>query len=165
MANAALQNGLATLDFSRNILLGLVEEIDDDKMCHQPVAGGNHTAWVLGHIAYADDLFAVEVGGRKSILSDDWKAKHGMGSTPTSDRADYPSKAEFLDKLATCRESLLTWFNSLDESELETPMPEGWTDFAPNRAAFASWIAWHEALHSGQLTMIRKSLGLAPKRG
>ncbi len=142
-----------------------MEEIDDDKMCHQPIASGNHAAWVLGHIAYADDLFAVEVGGRTSILSDDWKAKHGMRSNPTANRADYPSKAEFLDKLATCRESLLAWFNSLDDGELETPMPEGWTDFAPNRAAFASSIAWHEGLHSCQLTMIRKSLGLAPKMG
>ena len=34
--------------------------------------------------------------------------------------------------------------------------------FAANLGMLMTSIAWHEGLHAGQLTVVRKSLGLAP---
>ncbi len=37
--------------------------------------------------------------------------------------------------------------------------------FAPSHAALIPTIAWHEGMHIGQLTVIRKSLSLDPVFG
>ncbi len=165
MPNPILESGLAAMAFARRNTLAFVEDVPDEKLCHQPVPGANHAAWVLGHLAYSDDVFVSGVGGRPVKCSEAWQKQYGMGSTPTASRSAYPSKAELMDQLAARRADLVAWFQSLNEEQLAAPLPEGWTDFAPNQAAFPAAIVWHEGMHAGQLTVVRKSLGIPPKMG
>ena len=51
----------------------------------------------------------------------------------------------------------------MSDDQLASPLPEDFKTFAPSLAALPSSIAWHEGMHSGQLTMIRKSLGIGRK--
>ena len=48
----------------------------------------------------------------------------------------------------------------MDEQQLLTPLPDEMSSFAPNFAAVMSSIAWHEGFHAGQLSAVRRSLGL-----
>ena len=50
----------------------------------------------------------------------------------------------------------------MSDAQLRSPLPEGFTGFATSFAALMSSLAWHEGLHTGQLTVVRKSLGLEP---
>ncbi len=65
MANTVLDNGLSAMTFARENLLQFAEDIPADKLCHQPVADGNHTLWILGHLACTDDFFLSTLTNRE----------------------------------------------------------------------------------------------------
>ena len=165
MADLVLESGLNVLAFARHATLGFISDIPPDKLHHQPTEGGNHALWILGHLAVSDDLFLSKLGGTPAKCAEDWFKRFGMGSKPSPNAKDYPPVAEVKDHLAARREDLLVWFKSMDEAKLRESLPAGWTEFAPTYAGLMFSMAWHEGLHGGQLTIIRKSLGLAPKFG
>ena len=163
MSNLVLENGIAALNFARQTTLELLSDFPQDKLTHQPCASGNHAIWIAGHIAYADDLFASKVGNKPARCSDSWVKLFSMGSIPQADAGAYPSLSEVTNALADNREALLAWFGSMTAEELANPLPEDFKMFAATFGQFMTSIAWHEGLHAGQLTVVRKSLGLAPK--
>lgn len=163
--STVLENGLAGLIWSRQMTLGLLDEIADGQMCAQPFAGANHAMWIAGHLAWTESFFLAELGKRPTNFPAAWAALFGMGSEPKADRALYPSRAEVLASLAAQRELLVGWFRGMSPAQLESPLPAGWETFAPNYARLLTAIAWHEGLHGGQLTVVRKHLGIKPKFG
>ena len=58
------------------------------------------------------------------------------------------------------RATLIDWFSAMGADELAEPLPDDLQAFAPNRAALMPSIAWHEGFHAGQLTAVRRSLGM-----
>jgi hypothetical protein len=44
-------------------------------------------------------------------------------------------------------------------------LPKDYEMFAANYCGLASSLAWHEGMHAGQLTMLRRDIGLGPKFG
>ena len=165
MSTEKSNTALASLKFARKATLGLLESIPEDTLCHQPIPGCNHALWVAGHIAMTDEYFMHEVGGKPLTLFEQWKDTFFMGSKPTGKLSDYPAVADVKAALHNNREMFLTWFASLDAKALAAPLPESLKDFAPNVATLGCTLAWHEGLHAGQLSMIRKSLGLDPVFG
>ncbi|MCH8054255.1 MAG: DinB family protein [Planctomycetes bacterium] len=163
MSNIVLENGIAALNFARKWTLELLSDIPQDKLTHQPCAAGNHAIWIAGHIAYADDLFASKIGNKPARCSDSWVKLFGMGSIPQADAGAYPSLSEVTNALADNREGLLAWFSSMSAEELAKPLPDDFKTFAATLGQLMISIACHESLHAGQLTVVRKSLGLAPK--
>jgi len=165
MANPALTTGLDTLQFARRTTLMLLENFPADKLVYQPIPGGNHAAWIAGHIAYADDYFMHTLGVRERRLPESWHKSCGYQSKPVGDAGAYPPLTELIDQLGALREELIKWLGTFSPEEIAEPLPTDWKDFAPNYAAFIGAAACHESMHAGQLTVIRKSLGLAPKFG
>lgn len=165
MAHQLLEAGLKVLEFARGATFGFLEDIPENQWCKQPIEGGNHTAWVVGHLASTDDYFLTTLSGRPSNLPEAWKTMFGAGSKPVADLSAYPAVAELKSKLSGCREDLIAWLKSLDDKKLLSPLPQDLQMFAPTHAGLSFSLAWHEGLHSGQLTMVRRSLGIAPKFG
>ncbi len=165
MSQLAKDSGLAALAMSRKTAFEILEDIPEDKYCHQLVEGGNHALWIMGHLAHADDFFLTTFKPRETKLSQSWHDLFGMGSKPVADKTAYPSMTEIKDMMATHGEELANWFGSMTDDQLQSELPEDWRTFAPSFAALMSKIAWHDGLHTGQLTMIRRNLGIAPKFG
>lgn len=165
MAIDAGETGLATLAFARQKMLGLLEDIPEDKYLHQPLPGGNHTMWIIGHLAATDDTFMSGLKPRESRLPGEWGALFGRGSKPHGDASVYPSISELKEQLTDLREELMAWFGSMSEEQLASPLSEDWAPFGVNYASLMGSLAYHEGLHSGQLTMVRRSLGIAPRFG
>lgn len=165
MTVPALDMGLDTLAFARRTTLMLLDGFPSDKLVYQPIPDGNHAAWIAGHIAYADDYFLHMLGVRDPRLPESWHKSCGYQSLPVADAGAYPSLTELTDQLASLREEFINWLRTLSAEQLRAPLPDDWKDFAPNYAAFIGATACHESMHAGQLTVIRKSLGLAPKFG
>lgn len=165
MAVSALDLGLGALALSRRTLLSLLEDVPPDKLCHQPIPGGNHALWIAGHLAGTDDFFLNAVAGQPPKLPPHHKELFGMGSKPTPDPRAYPPFEEIKNRLGERREALVSWLKSLNPRKLDEPLPENLKMFASSHAALPASMAWHEGLHSGQLTVIRRSLGIGPKFG
>ncbi len=165
MGSTLLETGLGALAFSRHVTLGLFEDVPDGKVCHQPFAGANHVLWILGHLACTDEYFLNNVGGRPYNRFEKWEKLFFMKSKPTPNRTDYPPVAEVKEALDKNRQELIGWFKSMSDAELVKPIEGDMSQFAANRAVLMSTIAWHEGLHAGQMSVVRKSLGIAPKFG
>src|SRR6478735_6768586 len=76
----------------------LVGDLVDERMAEQPVAGVNHPAWILGHLAYSGDVIVGLLGGTKT-LSPEWSALFNPGSKLTAVRGNYPTRDELVQSL------------------------------------------------------------------
>jgi hypothetical protein len=163
MDQSAVDASLFALGFARKATLRLLEDIPESQWLHPAAPGLNHTAWIIGHIAWADSLFARKLGGRPATVPENWHERFGTGSTPRSDRSAYPSADELRTTFGRTREELMRWLRSLSADELLKPLPEAYRGFASCPGTLGVSLAWHEGLHSGQLAVIRRTLGLPPK--
>lgn len=158
--SSSLEIGKATLDLARRTTLKLVQDIPPDKLTYQPVPNTNHALWVLGQLACTDNFFLTSLGKLDPVIEESWNELFGMGSEPIDDPQRYPSLDEVKAGLEKARTALAAWFQSMDERQLLTPLPDEMSSFAPNFAALMCSIAWHEGFHAGQLSAVRRSLGL-----
>ena len=165
MGSEVLENGLFALKFARSATLGLVEDIPKDKYCHPLTQGGNHVLWVLGHLAVVDDEFLHTLGARDKKCPESWGKMFGTKSRPSARAGDYPAVDAVTAALAARREELTAHFRSMSDAELNAPVPDSVGRFGSTVASLMSSLAWHEGLHAGQITMIRRALGLGPKFG
>jgi hypothetical protein len=141
----------------------LVAEIADERMAEQPLAGVNHPAWILGHLAYSGDGAVGVLGGTKT-LAGDWTKRFGPGSKPSSIRTDFPSKEELLSALDERFEQArqLSVTASLEKVTLPNPNPRLKGGLPTVRDVVAFLMTGHLALHLGQLSAWRRMIGLAP---
>ncbi len=156
----AIEVGIATLKFSRSATLKLLESIPPDARVLCPVQGANHATWIAAHIALTDDYFLKTLGGLPGKLPESWEGLFGMGSKCESSADAYPAWDEIIAVMHERRTTLVGWFCAMDADELAKPLPDDLQMFASNRAALMPSIAWHEGFHAGQLTAVRRSLGM-----
>jgi hypothetical protein len=88
--------------------------------------------------------------------------KFGVGSRPTSEPSDYPPVADVLAFMRDRRAVLLDIFDSLSEEDFAKLTPEGTPSFLADIGSVFETAVWHEGLHSGQLSVTRRSLGFDP---
>ena len=122
----------------------------------------NHALWFAGHLGMVDNFLISRVAPEKARAADDYREKFGMGSRPTANPADYPTPEEVLAFMRERREALLEVLSGLSEEDLAKPSPEGIPEFMPDVASIFEAAVWHEALHGGQVTVIRQAMGVSP---
>ena len=163
MSSLLVETAVSSLEFSRRMTLMFLDEIGEKDFLHQPVPKGNHAMWICGHIVYVDDSILTVVSGQESNLSDSWQNLFGLGSEPQGDPDCYCSREEMMENLASVRGDLISWFKGASDEKLLAPVEGDKFPVSANVLGLASFAACHEAMHAGQLTVIRRSLGLAPK--
>ncbi len=158
--------------FEREILLnafqvGLVKmftkELDDAKLAYQPNPGINHPAWILGHLAVVTD-YGLRTLGQPTAYPEDWMKKFGIGSALTTERSDYPSKAELLEAVIAGYGRLTRAAQEAPDERLQRP-----NKFEFLKAALptvgdviAHLLTTHIGFHLGQLSMWRRQMGFKP---
>ena len=158
---SAAETGLATLAFARGMCTRLLEGIPDAKWTFIPHAGCNHALWIMGHTAGTDDYFRVTLGeGQERVNPESWGELFGMESEPNPDASAYPSVDEVRRVWTEARERFNAWYGGLTDDQLAEPLPEKLQPFAKNLAVLAGTMAVHEAMHAGQLSIIRRQLDL-----
>jgi uncharacterized damage-inducible protein DinB len=131
---------------------------------HQVFPGANHALWIVGHLALVDN----NVAGKffdKMIEKPNYKEKFGRQSQPSSNAADYPAPEELLEFFRERRRTLLASIEQFPASDFDNPVPPGLPPVVQNVGQMFVFVANHEALHSGQLSMSRRSLGHPPVVG
>ncbi|MGC3966352.1 MAG: DinB family protein [Pirellulales bacterium] len=148
-------------DFTMFYLRLLMEGIEDDQLAIQPAPGLNHPAWILGHLAAAAD-FVPKLLREKTLCPDAWNELFRPGSTPTTDRSRYPSKAELMEinERAYVRNKQL--IAAATPEQLAAPQPiEYFRAVYPTIGSMlAHLIATHPAFHLGQLSTWRRLMGM-----
>jgi len=148
---------LTAREYTRSLLTDLATPEQWTQQVH-PEA--NHPLWFAGHMATADNFFLSTLAPDKVVKRPEFERAFGTGSRPTNNPADYPPPDEVLEVMDERRRALLDVLDHMEEPDFEKPLPKGAPDFLPDFGAVFEMAIWHEGMHSGQLSVARRAMGL-----
>jgi len=155
---------LAAYNWTQTALQAVFDAIPGEQFLHQPFPDANHALWTMGHLATVDQYFLKSLAGRDGALFDKYRTMFFAKSVPSPNAGDYPPLEAVREYFRESRAAYRAWVESLDDAQLAAPLPEEWQRFAATLGGMVLRLVWHEGMHYGQLTVIRKSLGLLPVR-
>jgi hypothetical protein len=147
---------------SRDRVLARVEEMREHCLVFPTPQGGSHTLWVLGHLAYIEDLVV-----RRFMLGEDnrlaeWETVFD-GADVSGDISRYPPFDQVLAECRKVRESTVTLLDSLSEGSLDKAsanVPAGFEDTFGTYRLCLQYVADHWYMHRGHLADARRAAGL-----
>jgi hypothetical protein len=146
----------------RQLVHMMVNDLTAEEFRHQPVPGANSPAWIVGHLAVTARRTAERLGATGlPELTEEFVGKFSVTKKPAGAQADLAEKAELLSLLDTCVEKLIAAIRALPAEGLANP-PANPSPFATNYGEALLFGSLHFAMHSGQLSTIRRSLGKPP---
>ena len=150
---------IQVFDYILQFMEQSVADLSEQQMVEQPANAPNHGTWTLGHVIFSCQGIAAELG-TEQWLPDDWEARFGYGSTPSSDPSRYPDKSEMLLLLTDAANRLRHTLLATDESVLERPLPD--ESLPAMRHLLIQVVVGHTAYHAGQLAVWRPAIGKPP---
>lgn len=158
------------LQFSRKFTEGLLASFKTPEdwvfQIHPKV---NHAMWITGHLGLVDNSFIFRFRPDRGRKPEAWDQLFGFGSQPQPRVDVYPPVAEVQSYFRERREALLAVLDEMSEEELRAPAPAPGERSpiagAPSIGHGFIFVAYHEGLHSGQLTVAHRALGHAPVIG
>ena len=149
-------------DFSEKLLADFKTP---EQWTHQVHANSNHALWFAGHMGEVDNFAIGVIAPDKAKEPASYRELFGMGSQPTNDPAKYPMPEEVVAFMRERRQTLLDAAEKMSDADLEKPMPKGAPAFLSDFASLLEMMSWHEGIHAGQLTVVRRALGHKPLFG
>jgi hypothetical protein len=159
MLGSAIQVNVMLIKYGQS----LVGDIADERFAEQPVAGVNHPAWILGHLALTADS-GLELLGAPKALHPEWTTLFARGSKPSRSRGDYASKDELVRAFEHGYEQLRKHVRLASPEQLSRPSPHEQTRATlPTLSdVIALLLTGHVGTHLGQLSAWRRLIGLPP---
>lgn len=155
-AVAAREHVLKTLDFAAGITKKLVADWPEGKLAHQDTPCDNHPLWTIGHLGVSNHWFASIFDGRPAVDAK-LEATYGGKSKPSANAADYPSMA---DTMKLYNQGMARLKKALTSPKDPLTKPKQMADWVSDTIHAAQLAVWHEGWHGGQLSTLRRSLGL-----
>ena len=152
-----------SLSYSRKFTAKILSELETPAdWLRRPLPGTNHAMWIAGHLALADNFFAGLIDLDKQITMENYSPLFGKGTAPLDDVDSYPPINEVLAKMEDRRSAILNLLEACKEDDFRRSTPDQAPPFMFDVGAVFQMAAWHESLHTGQLTIIHRSLGKTP---
>jgi uncharacterized damage-inducible protein DinB len=152
--------------FARNYTNRLLDQTPPGEWFSQPAGSVTHVAWQVGHLAMAEYRLTLErIRGARpedgALISGPFLHQFARASVPDADAANYPSAADIRAVFDRVHHQALEELRTLDESELDRPVLKPHS-LAKTKLWALLWCAQHEAIHAGQIGLLRRQLGYAP---
>jgi hypothetical protein len=146
----------------RQMVHAMCADLTEAEFRHQPVAGSNSAAWIVGHLAVSARRAADRLGATElPPLTEEFIGRYSATKKPADAQGELGSKSELFALLDVCVEKLMEAIRKLPADALEGPSA-GPGPFAKNFGEAVLFGAMHITLHCGQLSTIRRSLGKPP---
>ena len=157
----------SSLVLARRLTVNMLSDFNTlHDWCYQVHPQANHALWIVGHLGMADNAFASKFRPSSELQQGGWKEFFWFGSEPVNNPKQYPPVDEVLEYFEERRANLLNVLDDLSMEELSEPAPpaESLSPIAgaPNIGQVFFFIAFHESMHSGQLSIARRGLGYPP---
>ena len=158
-----LQLAVEQIVFARNYTVRLLEQTPAAEWFRLPPSGVSHIAWQVGHLAMAEYRLCLErIRGPRpadsDLISDGFLRLFGRESVPDPDPAKYPGAADIRAVFDLVHQQALAALRDLDENELDQPVLKPHS-LARTKLWALLWCAQHEAVHAGQIGLLRRQLG------
>jgi hypothetical protein len=157
--NDLLANAYTT---AQKLLHAMIDDLTPEEFARQPVPGANCAAWVVGHLALTlrngvRRLGATDVPDLPAGLEDRFKATKQVAAEQTG----FGDPKALVAVFDACLGRFVQMVRGLSAEALAGE-PDFRGPFATSRAEAIQFGALHIALHAGQLSTIRRSLGKPP---
>lgn len=156
----ARDRALNALRFAHGTFLALLKDWPADRLTYQSTPTDNHALWTVGHLAttyvYGGSLLTDASLG----VPESYMGLFGYGSKPQSDAASYPSFDEVRSTCEAAFAKFVAIVAGMTEAQLEAPLLKDSGGFASSRVELLERLAWHEGWHAGQISMLRRAIGL-----
>ncbi|MCA9238946.1 MAG: DinB family protein [Planctomycetales bacterium] len=167
MSRQRIEAAVKQMEQVRGVLKGYLEDMQPHEWFGQPAGGVTHVGWQVGHLAAAQ--YMLHIGRVRGVLESDaefappdFLKRYGRGSTPDPDPAANASPevlCQRLDEIFARGKAVLAEFTDEQlDAPLENPHPVFKT-----RLAAVEFCPVHESMHLGQIMLLRRLLGRAPK--
>ncbi len=161
-----LQLAIEQIGFARNYTLSLLQETKESDWFLQPPGGITHIAWQVGHLAVGEYWLAlVRIRGQRAddeaLIPMEFQVPFERHTVPVPDPSIYPNQTAIRAVFDRVHEQTLRELPALDEREVDEPI------LKPHRLVKTKlwsllWCAQHEAVHAGQIGLLRRQLGYPP---
>ncbi len=154
-AHEIIREQLAT---ARYVMSRYLEDLTDAELHLSPVTGAHTAAWQVGHLIVSEKRMAEGIRAGAGVdLPAGFEGAHAKDAP--ADTTGAFSKAQYAELMKIQRERTIVLLDSLSESDLSRPAPEFMRAYAPHVGSVFGSIAGHELMHSGQVAVLRRSLG------
>jgi hypothetical protein len=167
------------LDLSGPLLTRYLAGFTDHTRTTQATNLPNHVAWTLGHCAIAMHRLANRLTGEPAYPDADFVPGDALdpehpghatgrysvpsvvyGSTPIDRPSLYPSLARGVQAFDNARARLVSIVARFSDHDLDRQVP--WQTGAMTAADLVARLAFHNGVHAGQITDLRRALRMGP---
>jgi hypothetical protein len=140
----------------------MVDDLTPEEFNKQPVSGANCAAWVVGHLAMVLRNSARRMGATNlPEIPNEVTTKLKATRQPAGEQCGYGDPKSLLAVFDASLERFVVAIRALPAEAL-TAASDISVPFPTNRAEAIQFGALHIAMHTGQLSTIRRSLGKPP---
>ncbi|MFO0858899.1 MAG: DinB family protein [Phycisphaerales bacterium] len=117
-----------------------------------------HALWQVGHLAHTYDWFGTVLGTSDGKCPEGYDKLFGGGSKPVDDPLAYPSWDDVKDEFGKARDRFIKLAANTKDA-LGAPVGDtgGWIT---TKLQSLDRAAWHNGWHLGQISTVRKALGM-----
>jgi hypothetical protein len=168
LANAiALRDAaIGQIEFARRYTLELLDATPQDRWFESPSSLPTHIAWQVGHLAVSQyGLLMFRQRGRApgdlDLVPGTFRKRFGRSSQPfaPTDATDDDNPAALLQRLQTIHTQAIAELTTNDPAQLLEPTEMPYAVY-PQKIGCILFAPLHEQIHSGQIGLIRRLLGL-----
>lgn len=147
---------------SKALVHRMTDDLTPAEFRHQPVPGANSAAWVVGHLALtlrrtAERLGAADLPPAPPGLADNF----AQTRQPAGQQPDLGDPAELVRLFDVCTDKVIEAVKGVPAAVLDGP-PQSPGTLATTHGEAMLFGALHVAMHTGQLSTLRRSLGKPP---
>jgi hypothetical protein len=177
-AAAMMTAALGQINWARRYTLELLAATPRELWFERPAIGNGeagasplptHIAWQVGHLAVSQyGLLMFRIHGRRDedldLIPSRFRKAYGRGSDPAATLSGQCSADELFDRLQTVHRSAIAGLTQgFDTPVLLEPVDMPYAVY-PIKLGAILFCPLHEQIHSGQIGLIRRALGLPPVR-
>lgn len=165
-AAAALEEktrAIELLTWAHELTGHLTADFPEEHLLHQTCPTDNHVLWTLGHLAMTYSWCASLIDGKLAPLPETYQGMFGYKSVPSPDAGKYPGAADVRRQHHVAFARLMEAIGGLRPEDAHKPPAADSFGFAVDRLDVVYKACWHEGWHQGQISTLRRSLGMPGK--
>ena len=151
-----------SLTISKGLLVRYCQDLSAEEYLHRPVPAANCVAWLLGHLTLSDRrAFSVVFGGQDLPALPEGFEKQFSRSEGCPQAREFGDVTNLLPLFVIHRDLLIEKVTTATPEQLSDALEKPHPMFS-TPGEMLSFMSVHTAMHAGQVTMIRRSLGRPP---
>jgi hypothetical protein len=158
--NDAIVHSLTT---AQKLLNRYCEDLKPEEYLHRPCSGGNATAWLIGHIVMTERSALARAGVTDLPPLPEGFEKRFSRDEAAPKASDFGDVTILLPLFNRHRDLLIEAVREMSPAALEKPLDKPHPLYGSRTWEAINFAAGaHVAMHAGQITIIRRSLGKPP---